>query len=75
MRALCICAALAIAGCGDNTKPATDDGGVSDASDAALDAPSQATGHCLDRPTVLFTPPTGALPCELLPPGFAAEAP
>jgi len=72
MRALYFVAALALGACGDNIKPATDDGGVT--ADAAADAPPQATGHCLDRPTDVLMPPTGALPCELLPPGFT-EAP
>lgn len=26
---------------------------------------------CLDQPTTLVTPPSGQLPCELLPPGFS----
>ena len=28
---------------------------------------------CLDRPTDLDRPPSGQLPCELLPPGFVAR--
>lgn len=62
-----------VAACGDNLKPATDDAGVDpDAMvDAAPDAQVQAVGPCLDRPTDLARPPAGALPCDLLPPGFA----
>jgi hypothetical protein len=56
------------AGCGDNVKPkAPDDGGV----DATTPDALQPYGPCLDRPTDLPRPPSGALPCELLPPGFA----
>jgi hypothetical protein len=57
--------------CGDNLEPVRDDAGVVDASpDAAIDAPTQqAVGPCLARPTDLPRPPTGALPCDLLPPG------
>lgn len=61
----------ALAGCGDNVKPhpAQDDAGPG--SDAA--APN-AIGPCLDRPTNAVTAPTGMLPCELISPGFHAEA-
>jgi len=72
MRRLILSLTLAAA-CGDNLKPATDDAGVDpDAMvDAAPDAQVQAVGPCLDRPTDLARPPAGALPCDLLPPGFA----
>ena len=33
-------------------------------------APDEALAPCVERPTDLPRPPTGALPCELLPPGF-----
>ena len=60
---LVACAWLAAA-CGDNHQvppaPPPEDAGI----DAAALAP------CLDRPTDLPRAPTGALPCELLPPGF-----
>ena len=72
-------AALALAACGDNRNPGTPeppaDGAVaidagSDAgADAAIDAGAGA-GPCLNHPDDLPRPPTGALPCELLPPGF-----
>lgn len=53
------------AACGDNHGQAPGDAAPDDAGvDAAL-AP------CLERPTDVPRPPTGALPCELLPPGFA----
>lgn len=62
------CAWLAAA-CGDNQEAPKD--GPPPA-DAGTDAEQpQAAGPCVDRPTDLPTPPTGALPCELLPPGFA----
>ena len=51
--------------CGDNL-PARGDSG---ADDAGVDAP-QALKHCLDERAALATPPSGMLPCDLLPPGF-----
>jgi hypothetical protein len=74
---LLIAAGLAVtAACGDNLTPAA---GAADAgADAAviladatpLDA-AAAGRPCLDRPSDLARPPAAALPCELLPPGFA----
>ena len=52
------CAWLAAA-CGDNQEAPKDA------------APDEALAPCVERPTDLPRPPTGALPCELLPPGFA----
>ena len=46
--------------CGDNAVP----------KDTPDDAGIDAIGACLDRPTELARPPSGQLPCELLPPGF-----
>ena len=64
MRALLVLALLVPLGaCGDNTKPKA-------AHDAGLDAGPTAVGACLDRPDELPRAPSGALPCELLPPGF-----
>jgi hypothetical protein len=60
-------ALLFAAACGDNERPET----PTPPADAAVDADPAAAGPCLDRPTDLARPPTGALPCELLPPGFA----
>jgi hypothetical protein len=60
-------ALLVLSACGDNFKQTPDD--------ARFDAPPQASGPCLLRPTDVPVPPTGALPCDLLPPGFVAEAP
>lgn len=54
---------LLVVACGDNLKPMT-------TGDAGVDAVVQPLAPCLDRPTDLATPPTGALPCELLPPGL-----
>jgi hypothetical protein len=60
------CAWLAAA-CGDNHQapppPPPEDAGV--------DSPvTEELAPCLERPTDLPRPPGGALPCELLPPGF-----
>jgi hypothetical protein len=60
MRALVLIALLAA--CGDNRKVAV-------TGDAGVDA-SSAKKACLDRPDELPRPPTGSLPCELLPPGL-----
>lgn len=58
---------LLAAACGDNGNTAKPhDAGV----DASVDAAPAARGPCVDRPTDLARPPTGQLPCELLPPGF-----
>jgi hypothetical protein len=78
MRALFMIAVLAVAACGDNIEPATRDAGSDADADAAIDAPPQAIGPCLDRPAALadsLRAPTAGLPCELVPPGFVAEAP
>lgn len=66
---LAAAAALALAACGP------DEAIPRDAStppiDAAIDGPPITGAPCLERPTELPRPPTGALPCDLLPPGFA----
>jgi hypothetical protein len=59
MRALVLIALLA---CGDNKS-------VAITGDAGVDA-SSAKQACVDRPDDLPLPPTGSLPCELLPPGL-----
>ncbi|HEY5920820.1 MAG TPA: hypothetical protein VIV11_04080 [Kofleriaceae bacterium] len=64
MRALLL--VVALAACGDN-KPARDDAGTGDGS---MPDATQPLRHCLDHPTNLVKPPTGQLPCDLLPPGF-----
>jgi hypothetical protein len=67
MRALLAIVVLALLGaCGDNLGARKDAG----AGDAGIDAPSQALKHCLDERAALATPPSGKLPCDLLPPGF-----
>ena len=65
MRALVVI--LALAGCGDNVKPVQQDAGIPQPDAQAM------VGPCLERPTDLPLPPTGPLPCELLPPGFVAQ--
>jgi len=63
---LLLLGALGLAACGDNLQaPETPP-----PADAAVDADPTALAPCLDRPTELSRPPTGSLPCELLPPGF-----
>jgi hypothetical protein len=54
MRRWLVLAALALSAC--PPQPAPDAGAARE--------------HCLDRPGQVTTPPTGELPCELLPPGF-----
>jgi hypothetical protein len=76
MRALFLIAMLAA--CGDNLHPAQRDASSGDAiaGDAPIDTPPQVTGgHCLDRPGLPneLLAPSGALPCEMLPPGFTTE--
>lgn len=51
--------AAGLAACGGTTDGAADATGDSDGRAAA----------CVDDPNALDRPPTGALPCELLPPG------
>jgi hypothetical protein len=64
MRYLVI-ALLFAAACGDNKDAKPGDAGI-DGQDVTP------VGACLERPTDLDQPPTGQLPCELLPPGFVA---
>lgn len=60
---------LLVSACGDNVAPVVpDDAAPLPVPDAAV----QPLTACLDRPTDLARPPTGQLPCELLPPGFGA---
>lgn len=69
---LAFVAALAAA-CGDNlAPPAVDpqDDAAPPEIDAGVDAAPVTTSACLDRPTDLQRPPTGQLPCELIPPGL-----
>lgn len=64
MRAL-VTLALALLACGDNVREVP--------KDAAPDTPptdASPLKACLDQPTDLPRPPSGQLPCELLPPGF-----
>lgn len=68
-----LAAALAAA-CGDNHSAPIDAPDEEDAAppdiDAGVDAAPTTLGACLDRPTDLARPPTGQLPCELVPPGL-----
>jgi hypothetical protein len=59
--------AAGLAGCGDNTEPRPLPDGGPDG------PPAAGVGPCVDKPTELAMPPTGALPCGLLTPGFVAK--
>ena len=50
----------------------TDDPPLDAQPDASVvpDAAPEALTHCIDRPNELPRPPTGQLPCELIPPGL-----
>lgn len=63
-------AALALAACGDNRLRPPADAGPEDPDAGEEDAGVEVLAPCLDRPTDLARPPTGQLPCDLLPPGF-----
>ncbi len=75
MRALLLALALALAGCGDNNVPgAPGPGPTPDGPTISDTAVAPPVGPCVDQPTDLAMPPTGALSCDLLPPtGFTAR--
>jgi hypothetical protein len=62
--------AAAGASCGVSKTISPPGGGGGGAAAAGGSGGPEATA-CLDRPTDLPRPPTGTLPCELLPPGFS----
>ncbi len=62
-RWLALLVPLLTAACSDDVKPLAPDGGTEIPDGGTL-------ASCTDRPTQLMSPPTGQLPCELLPPGF-----
>jgi len=64
--------ALPLAGC-DEDEPSADEAGTSGASNGEGGAGAGGAGElpCLDRPDTLTRPPSGRLPCELIPPGLA----
>lgn len=53
---LWLLAALVVASCSDDSSPTPEQ--------------PQGLSSCLESPTQLARPPSGQLPCELLPPGF-----
>jgi hypothetical protein len=75
VKRLAVIVALALAACGDNNvRPPPD--ARPDRPDAAEEDPDAGVDElvpCLDRPTDLARPPTGPLPCDLLPPGFSTR--
>ncbi|HVK82471.1 MAG TPA: hypothetical protein VM513_00120 [Kofleriaceae bacterium] len=73
MRAIHVLAPLVVlvlGACGDNIKQTPGDAAPED---APIDAPQTVAGPCLDRPTDLPRPPTGALDCNMLPPGLVVS--
>jgi hypothetical protein len=56
-RWLWLLGALAVASCKDDVQPPGPEG--------------SGLKSCLEQPTALARPPSGQLPCELLPPGFS----
>jgi hypothetical protein len=65
--------ALALAAC-DEDEPSTDEAGSAGTSNGEGGAGAGGAGElvpCLDRPDTLTRPPSGRLPCELIPPGLA----
>jgi hypothetical protein len=64
-----VIAGLAITACGDNNGTPKDAAPDTPA-DGGVDGSSGAIGPCLDRPTDLPRAPSGALPCDLISPGF-----
>lgn len=61
---------------GGHADASSHDAGASDASDApdidaASDAGRAGWKACLDTPNALPSAPTGALPCQLVPPGLS----
>lgn len=74
---LCLAALLC---CGDDTKNADTDASVPPSSpveagtipvDGATPPDGGRLTSCVDRPTDIPRPPTGRLPCELIPPGVS----
>jgi hypothetical protein len=66
-----------VAACEDDKTPAGAGGGAGAPPDAGPDTVTPPPGDgglvpCLDLPTDLDRPPSGVLPCELVPPGFKA---
>lgn len=57
IRGLGLLVLLAMASCKDDAQPP--------------EQPGDKLTPCLDQPTALARPPSGQLPCELLPPGFS----
>ena len=65
-------AGLLFAGCGKDDDPNTTGKGGTGGRGGAGGAPSDGgLKPCLDRPSELERPPSGQLPCDLLPPGLS----
>lgn len=63
-RLLGIVGLLLLCGCPD----------AAQSSDPAVTADESPVGGCLDRPSELPRPPTGVLPCELIPPTLSLNS-
>ncbi len=61
------------AGCGDDLRAGNVPGDDAAVADAVVDGATTSLTSCLDRPDDLPRPPTGALPCDLVPPTFGAS--
>jgi len=70
MRAAIFALVLVGAACGDDELIPPFDAAVVEP-DAEPDAEPGALAHCLDAPGDLVRPPSGQLPCDLLPPGWS----
>jgi hypothetical protein len=76
MRRAAFLVAVLLAACGDNQRPPSGEVEADAAPveiDAGIDGAPSTLGACLDRPTDLPRPPTGQLPCELIPPGLVLQ--
>lgn len=74
-RCLLLFAICLLGACGDDASTPADAATPADGRtpDAAVPDGGMPVSACLESPTDLPRPPTGQLPCDLLPPGFGAQ--